>query len=87
MKEIVATITSKGQVTIPAAIRRQLGLDTGDKLAFVLGDDGEVRVRPATYPDLASLRGAAGSLERPMSWDEMREIAREDYLQGDQVAT
>jgi hypothetical protein len=32
MREIVSTITSKGQVTIPAEIRKQLGVTTGDKL-------------------------------------------------------
>ncbi|HLJ80958.1 MAG TPA: hypothetical protein VKT52_05680 [Ktedonobacterales bacterium] len=30
------------------------------------------------YPTVASLAGAAGSLQRPMPWDKMRDIARED---------
>jgi hypothetical protein len=32
------------------------------------------------YADLASLRGAAGTLDRPLPWKEMLEIAREDHL-------
>jgi AbrB family looped-hinge helix DNA binding protein len=40
MKEIVSTITSKGQVTIPAEVRRHLGVSQGDKLSFVIGDEG-----------------------------------------------
>jgi AbrB family looped-hinge helix DNA binding protein len=80
MKEIVSTITSKGQITVPAEVRRRLGLTAGDKMAFVMEDDGTVRVRPLAYPTIASLRGAAGRLARPLSWNEMREIAREDYL-------
>lgn len=35
-----AKVTSKGQVTIPAAIRRQLGLKPGDHLRFEPGKDG-----------------------------------------------
>ena len=31
----IAKITSKGQITIPADIRKELGLNTGDKVAFL----------------------------------------------------
>lgn len=42
---VEATLTSKGQITIPREVRRRLGLQTGDKLLFE--HDGEtVRVRP-----------------------------------------
>ena len=34
-----ATITSKGQVTIPAEVRRKLSLKSGDKVAFYLEND------------------------------------------------
>ena len=82
MKEIPSTITSKGQVTIPAEVRRHLGLKAGDKITFVIDgeEEGTVKLRAPQYPDLASLRGAAGSLSRPLSWKEMRQIAREDQL-------
>lgn len=80
MKEIVSTITSKGQVTIPVEVRRHLSVDTNDKVAFVIDDDGEVRLRAPRYPTIASLRGAAGRLEKPLSWKQTRRIAREDAL-------
>lgn len=80
MKEVTSTITSKGQVTIPVAVRKHLGISTGDKLSFVIGDEGSVELRAPKYPDVESLAGAAGSLEAPMSWEEMREIARGDQL-------
>ncbi len=80
MKEIVSTITSKGQVTIPAEVRRHLGVKRNDKVSFVLEPDGVVRLRVPRYPDIASLRGAAGALKKPLSWEETREIAREDRL-------
>lgn len=82
MKEILSTITSKGQVTIPAEVRRHLGVATRDKVAFVLKSDGTVWLASPRYPDIASLRGAAGTLKRPVSWQEMREIAREDRLKA-----
>lgn len=78
MKEYVATITTKGQVTVPAAIQRYLGVSSHDQLTFVIDDDGSVRVVSVALPDVDSIVGIAGTLERPLSWDEMREIAYED---------
>ena len=80
MREIVATITSKGRITLPAAIRRHLGVQIRDKVALLIEDDGSVRVPLLVYPTIESLRGAAGSLASPLSWDEVIEIARSDYL-------
>lgn len=81
MRQIDSTVTSKGQVTIPAEVRRHLGIREGDKLTFVVGDDGGVQVKAARYPTIASLAGAAGRLPKPLSWQKMREIAREDRLE------
>lgn len=41
-----ATLTSKGQITLPKSVRQVLGVDTGSKLAFEVRDD-EVIVRRA----------------------------------------
>ncbi|MDQ2695753.1 MAG: type II toxin-antitoxin system PrlF family antitoxin [Pseudomonadota bacterium] len=41
----MATLTSKGQVTIPANVRRMLGLKPGDQVAFVVEDSRVVLVR------------------------------------------
>ena len=80
MKQVIATITSKGQLTLPAEVRRHLGVATRDKVVFVIDEDGTVRLEPAPYPTIASLRGAAGSLPQPLPWKRMVEIAREDYV-------
>ncbi|MFZ0292078.1 MAG: AbrB/MazE/SpoVT family DNA-binding domain-containing protein [Candidatus Sulfotelmatobacter sp.] len=40
-----ATITSKGQITVPLEVRRMLGVRTGDKLIFE-DDESGIRVRP-----------------------------------------
>jgi AbrB family looped-hinge helix DNA binding protein len=61
-KEIVATITSKGQVAIPAEVRKNLGLNKREKIAFVIDEEGDVHLKTLHYPTVAALRGAAGSL-------------------------
>ncbi len=43
-----ATITSKGQVTIPKDVRDALGLHQGDRLEFSVENDGTIRVRRKT---------------------------------------
>ncbi len=78
MREISATMTSKGQVTVPREVRALLRLESGDKLTFAIAEDGSICLRRPRFPTVDSLVGAAGSLDRPLSWDEMRTIARED---------
>jgi AbrB family looped-hinge helix DNA binding protein len=82
MREVISTITSKGQITIPVEIRRHLGVGAGDKITFVIDSSGDVHVKACQYPTIASLRGAAGSLKRPLPWSEVRRIAREDHLRA-----
>lgn len=53
---ITATITSKGQVTIPVAIRRLLDLATNDLLVFTVSKPREIVVTPIKT-DLMSLQG------------------------------
>lgn len=80
MKEIVSTVSSKGQVTIPAEVRKHLNIKEGDKLSFVIEEEGTVRVATPRYPNVSALRGAAGSLETPKTWEEIIQIAREDHV-------
>lgn len=78
MSEIYMTVTSKGQVTIPAAVRRHLKLRKHQKLALVLEPDGSVRLRTPRFNSVTDLRGAAGKLDRPLSWQQMIAIAYAD---------
>lgn len=50
------TVTSKGQVTIPKAIRDAMGIRAGDRVRFVQREDGTVVVEPETI-DVRSLYG------------------------------
>ncbi|MBI3826889.1 MAG: AbrB/MazE/SpoVT family DNA-binding domain-containing protein [Candidatus Rokubacteria bacterium] len=54
------TLTTKGQVTIPKPVRDVLRLRPGDRLDFIIGDDGRVLVRAGT----ASARELKGLLRR-----------------------
>ncbi|MCC6328059.1 MAG: AbrB/MazE/SpoVT family DNA-binding domain-containing protein [Acidobacteria bacterium] len=44
--EIEAKITSKGQITVPLEVRKELGVKPGDKIRFEKNDDHEITVRP-----------------------------------------
>ena len=56
MREYVATVTSKGQLTLPVALRRRLGIDVGDQVAFVVDDESGARLRRIDQ-DLDALQG------------------------------
>lgn len=66
-----ATITSKGQVTIPVKVRAALGVDAGDRIEFVEVGKGEFNIVAATR----SVRELQGMLQRkgrkPVSIEEM----------------
>jgi antitoxin PrlF len=51
-----ATITSKGQLTLPKAIRDRLRLGAGDRVDFIVKGDGTVVLQPATV-DVRELKG------------------------------
>ena len=80
MPEVIATLTSKGQVTVPKAIRERLGLQARGRIVFSVEEDGSVRLRGLKYPTLKSLVGAAGSLPSPVEGD-LVQIAREERAQ------
>jgi AbrB family looped-hinge helix DNA binding protein len=48
-----STLTTKGQVTIPAEVRRQLGLKPGDRVAFIVDADEVRLVRQETRVEAA----------------------------------
>jgi antitoxin PrlF len=70
-----ATLTSKGQITIPKEIRDHLGLSAGDRLDFQIADSGAVLVEPETV-DMRSLRSLLKPRGRKVSLAEMDRAIR-----------
>ena len=69
----ISTLTSKGQITVPQAVRKSLGLQAGDRLDFVPDEAGGFKVIPLRK-DVSVLRGRfAGRTVRPVSLEEMAE--------------
>ena len=65
---IEATLTSKGQTTIPKLIRDSLGMKTGNKMSFTLMPDGVVimRVKNKRMAELAGLLHKKGRKPLPI---------------------
>lgn len=68
----IATLTSKGQVTIPVAVRNALGIDTGDRIDFVQTADGVFTIVAATLP-VTALKGLLGKSSKTVSIEDMNE--------------
>jgi AbrB family looped-hinge helix DNA binding protein len=66
---LTSTVTSKGQVTIPAAVRAALGLHQGDRIDFVETEDGFV-IAPATA-SIRQLKGIVPKPAAPVSIEDM----------------
>jgi antitoxin PrlF len=73
----MATVTSKGQVTIPKRVRELLGIGPGSMIDFLRGEDGRivlVKVERKARPNrFARLRGHAG---KGLSTDEIMAMTR-----------
>jgi AbrB family looped-hinge helix DNA binding protein len=54
----IATLTSKGQITLPKDVRQRLRVHAGDTVEFVVGADGEIRVRAGSVADVRSAPSA-----------------------------
>ncbi len=73
-----STLTSKGQITLPKQIRQRLNVAAGDRVDFIVEENGQVIVRPA-LSRLKQLRGMLRDRSRkPVRVDQMDDaIARE----------
>lgn len=68
--DVAARVTSKGQITIPKAVRDALGITEGDEVVFRVE---EHRAMLARIPDLIDLAGAVDvpAARRGATWDEV----------------
>jgi len=68
-------MTSKGQTTIPKDIRKRLNLHPGDRLDFIIEEDGRVVVLPASV-DASELTGMLKAPTKLVSVAEMNQAIR-----------
>ncbi|CAN5130291.1 hypothetical protein BH23CHL1_BH23CHL1_11450 [soil metagenome] len=76
MRKYVSTITQRGQVTLPAEVRRWLGVKPADRVEFIIDDD-RVTVKPVAYT-LETIFGAVKPLSQPMDFDAAIRDAKEE---------
>ena len=65
-----ATLTSKGQITMPAEVRRALQVESGDKIEFIQIEPGRFELMAATR-SVRELKGMFGPASRVVSIEEM----------------
>ncbi len=72
---VEATVTSKGQVTLPKELRMHLGVQTGSRIRFSIPVKGSVKVEPVLYDleDLWMMADQGGEPGRVMTFEEMDE--------------
>ena len=71
-KEMLSSVSLKGQITIPVVIRRLLGVKPKDTVAFAI-KNGQVTISPARF----SLESAFGSLEPPRGVEDFEQLIRD----------
>lgn len=74
-----ATITSKGQITIPKSIRQELALDSGDRILFAVDENGAVSFAPA-IKDITELRGIVPKPRKSISVEDMKSAVKSAAL-------
>ena len=68
-----ATLTTKGQITIPAAVRAALGLETGSRIEFVECNNGQYLIVAATSP-VQALKGLLRKPDAAVTVAQMNQI-------------
>ena len=81
--DVSARVTSKGQVTIPKAVREALALETGDRVVFRMEQHRAIIAR---IPDLLEMAGAAEvpAAKRGANWDQVRSTTRDQRARRSQ---
>lgn len=65
-----AILSSKGQITLPKPLRERLHLNTGDRVEFLVGDDGRVELVPCSA-SVKRLKGMVPPPTRAVTLEQM----------------
>jgi AbrB family looped-hinge helix DNA binding protein len=72
----IATLTSKGQITLPVDLRERLRLVAGDRVSFDEQSDGSYLLRPLKG-DIRQLKGVVPKPARPVTGEAMDRVIRD----------
>ncbi len=68
-----ATLTSKGQITLPKDLRKKLSLSAGERVEFIFEDDQSVRLVLKHIP-VSQLKGMFPKPSKPVSLEKMENV-------------
>ena len=77
MRQFTTTTTQRNQVTIPAEVRRFLGIKPRDKIAFTIEDCGDVRISAAAYTLETAFRSVQAAPD-PRDLDQIIRDAKDE---------
>ena len=80
MTELLTTVTSKGQVTIPQEAREALGLKPGDRVRFIVEEGGRIAIRRVMSLD--EIAGSVAALSPPKTWNEIEQIVADERAEA-----
>jgi antitoxin PrlF len=80
MKQYYGRVSSKGQITLPAEVREELGIKPRDRVAITIQDKAALVRR--TYSSIMELYGSVPALERNLTDEEITQIAAEEAAQA-----
>jgi AbrB family looped-hinge helix DNA binding protein len=75
----LSQVTHKGQITIPASIRKEMDITEGDKVEFERVGD-QILIKLLKKVDIMSLFGSMPSPSKSLTIDEMKEIIKSSAL-------
>lgn len=78
-REIMASVTERGQVTIPAEVRRALGLKKRDKVIFAI-DDGTIVLKKPRFT-IETAYASVKPLDPPVDWKEVERAAKDEVVE------
>ena len=78
VKEFEGTLSHKGLVTIPQAVRRYLKVKAKDKIIFQIAED-TVQIKPRRLMSLEDIKGSVPPLDSAKDWKQIRADKRDDY--------
>ena len=79
MREFETTVTQRGQVTVPAEVRRLLGIKPHDRVTFVI-ENGQVRLKRPEYT-FESVYGSVEPRNRPEDFKRIYREARNEHAE------